>query len=143
MSKNKIWFFSTSNSFCLIASQIFNTKRTHFLLMQSNQVGPSLPRVTMRIGYNAQPYYTRSIIQSGSHCSLLLNLVHLSSIVLTQCIYCTTGCILKKARDPECTSCFLDFKLSYLKHLKLFWIQVKELYEPVVCKEKLTGLCSF
>ena len=33
--------------------------------------------------------------------------------------------------------CYLEFKLSYLKNLKLFSIRVKELSEPIVlCKKK-------
>ena len=38
---------------------------------------------------------------------------------------------------------YLEFKLSYLKNLKLFSIRVKELFEPVVCEEKATGFSSF
>ena len=28
--------------------------------------------------------------------------------------------------------CYIEFKLSYLKNLKLFSIRVKELFEPIV-----------
>ena len=36
-----------------------------------------------------------------------------------------------------------EFKLRYLKNLKLFSIRVNELLEPLACKEKATGVCSF
>ena len=40
--------------------------------------------------------------------------------------------------------CYLEFKLGYLKNLKLFLIRVKELFEPIVLRgEKATGFCSF
>ena len=43
--------------------------------------------------------------------------------------------------------CYLEFKLSYLKNLKLFSIRVKELSKPKVsvkfCEEKATGFSSF
>ena len=40
--------------------------------------------------------------------------------------------------------CYLEFKLRYLKNLKLFSIRVKELFEPIVLrKKKATGFCSF
>ena len=39
--------------------------------------------------------------------------------------------------------CYLEFKLSYLKNLKLFSIREKELSEPIVCEEKTTGFSSF
>ena len=39
--------------------------------------------------------------------------------------------------------CYLEFKLRYLKNLKLFSIRVKELSEPIVCEEKATGFSSF
>ena len=39
--------------------------------------------------------------------------------------------------------CYLEFKLSYRKNLKLFSIRVKELSEPIVCEEKVTGFSSF
>ena len=40
--------------------------------------------------------------------------------------------------------CYLEFKLSNLKNLKLFSIRVKELSEPIVlCEEKATGFSSF
>ena len=32
--------------------------------------------------------------------------------------------------------CYLEFKLSYLKNLKLFSIRVKELFEPIVLQKK-------
>ena len=32
--------------------------------------------------------------------------------------------------------CYLEFKLSYLKNLKLFSIRVKELFEPIVLRKK-------
>ena len=40
---------------------------------------------------------------------------------------------------------YLEFKLSYLKNLKLFLIRVKELFEHIVdnCEEKATGFSSF
>ena len=39
---------------------------------------------------------------------------------------------------------YLEFKLRYLKNLKLFLIRVKELFEPIVLrKKKATGFCSF
>ena len=31
--------------------------------------------------------------------------------------------------------CYLEFKLCYLKNLKLFSIRVKELIEPIVCEK--------
>ena len=39
--------------------------------------------------------------------------------------------------------CYLEFKLSYLKNLKLFSIRVKELSKPMFCEEKATGFSSF
>ena len=39
--------------------------------------------------------------------------------------------------------CYLEFKLPYLKILKLFSIRVKELFEPIVLWKKPTGFCSF
>ena len=40
--------------------------------------------------------------------------------------------------------CYLEFKLSYLKNLKLFSTRVKELFElTVLCEEKATGFSSF
>ena len=40
--------------------------------------------------------------------------------------------------------CYLEFKLCYLKNLKLFSIRVKESFEPIVLrKKKATGFCSF
>ena len=39
--------------------------------------------------------------------------------------------------------CYLEFKLSYLKNMKLFSIRVKELSEPIVLEEKATGCSSF
>ena len=40
--------------------------------------------------------------------------------------------------------CYLEFKLRYLKNLKLFSIRVKELSEPIVLlKKKATGLALF
>ena len=40
--------------------------------------------------------------------------------------------------------CYLEFKLRYLKNLKLFLIRVKELFEPIVLrKKKATGLLVF
>ena len=38
---------------------------------------------------------------------------------------------------------YLEFKLRYLKNLKLFSIRVKKLSEPIVCEEKATGFSSF
>ena len=32
--------------------------------------------------------------------------------------------------------CYLEFKLCYLKSLKLFSIRVKELFEPIVLRKK-------
>ena len=32
--------------------------------------------------------------------------------------------------------CYLEFKLRYLKNLKLFSTRVKELFEPIVLREK-------
>ena len=32
--------------------------------------------------------------------------------------------------------CFFEFKLCYLKNLKLFSIRVKELFEPIVLQKK-------
>ena len=46
--------------------------------------------------------------------------------------------------------CYLEFKLRYVKNLKLFSIRVKELFEPIVLRKKTivlrkktTGFCSF
>ena len=39
--------------------------------------------------------------------------------------------------------CYLEFKLCYLKNLKLFSIRVKELVEPVVLRKKVDGLLLF
>ena len=39
--------------------------------------------------------------------------------------------------------CYLEFKLSYLKKLKLFSIRVKELSEPIVLRKKAMGFSSF
>ena len=35
--------------------------------------------------------------------------------------------------------CYLEFKLRYLKNLKLFLIRVKELFEPIVLQKKKKG----
>ena len=35
--------------------------------------------------------------------------------------------------------CYLEFKLRYLKNLKLFSIRVKELFEPIVLRKKGDG----
>ena len=32
--------------------------------------------------------------------------------------------------------CYLEFKLCYLKNLKLFLVRVKELFEPIVLQKK-------
>ena len=37
--------------------------------------------------------------------------------------------------------CYLEFKLRYLKNLKLFLIRVKELFEPIVLRKKGDGFC--
>ena len=34
-------------------------------------------------------------------------------------------------------SCYLEFKLCYLKNLKLFSIRVKELFEPIVLRKDI------
>ena len=39
--------------------------------------------------------------------------------------------------------CYLEFKLSYLKNLKLFSIRIKELSGHKFCEEKATGFSSF
>ena len=40
--------------------------------------------------------------------------------------------------------CYREFKLRYLKNLKLFSIRVKELFEPIVLrKKKATGFLLF
>ena len=39
--------------------------------------------------------------------------------------------------------CYREFKLRYLKNLKLFSIRVKELFEPIVLQKKATAFCSF
>ena len=42
--------------------------------------------------------------------------------------------------------CYLEFKLRYLKNLKLFSIRVKELFEPIVMRKQLkkaTDFCTF
>ena len=39
--------------------------------------------------------------------------------------------------------CYLEFKLSYLKNLKLFSIRVKELYEPIVLWRRRRVLALF
>ena len=39
--------------------------------------------------------------------------------------------------------CYVESKLRYLKHLKLFSIRVKELFEPIVLQKKVTAFCSF
>ena len=33
--------------------------------------------------------------------------------------------------------CYLEFKLPYLKNLKMFSIRIEDLFEPISCKEKL------
>ena len=38
---------------------------------------------------------------------------------------------------------YLEFKLSYLKNMKLFSIRVKELSEPIVLQRKATVFSSF
>ena len=40
-------------------------------------------------------------------------------------------------------SCYLEFKLHYLKNLKLFSIRVKELFEPIVLRKKVMGFALF
>ena len=50
----------------------------------------------------------------------------------------STGCIL------PIVYCYLEFKLCCHKNLKLLSIRVKELFEPIVCKEKkATDFSSF
>ena len=39
--------------------------------------------------------------------------------------------------------CYLEFKLRYLKNLKLFSIRVKELFEPIVLWKKAMGFALF
>ena len=39
--------------------------------------------------------------------------------------------------------CYLEFKLRYLKNLKLFSIRVKELFEPIVLRKKGDGFLLF
>ena len=39
--------------------------------------------------------------------------------------------------------CYLEFKLHYLKNLKLFSIRVKELFEPIVLRKKGDGFLLF
>ena len=39
--------------------------------------------------------------------------------------------------------CYIEFKLSYLKNLKLFSIRVKELFEPIVLPKKGDGFLLF
>ena len=39
--------------------------------------------------------------------------------------------------------CYLEFKLRYLKNLKLFSIRVKELFESIVLRKMATSLSSF
>ena len=39
--------------------------------------------------------------------------------------------------------CYLEFKLRYLKNLKLFSIRVKELFEPIVLRKKGDGFMLF
>ena len=39
--------------------------------------------------------------------------------------------------------CHLEFKLRYLKNLKLFLIRVKELFEPIVFRKKGDGFLLF
>ena len=39
--------------------------------------------------------------------------------------------------------CYLEFKLCYLKNLKLFLIRVKELFEPIVLQRKVDGFLLF
>ena len=39
--------------------------------------------------------------------------------------------------------CYLEFKLRYLKNLKLFCIRVKELFEPIVLRKKGDGFLLF
>ena len=37
----------------------------------------------------------------------------------------------------------MEFKFRYLKNLKLFWIRVKELFEPIVLRKKGDGFLLF
>ena len=39
--------------------------------------------------------------------------------------------------------CYLEFKLGYLKNVKLFLIRVKELFEPIVLRKKGNGFLLF
>ena len=39
--------------------------------------------------------------------------------------------------------CYLEFKLGYLKNLKLFSIRVKELFDPTVLRKKGDGFVRF
>ena len=39
--------------------------------------------------------------------------------------------------------CYLEFKLRYLKNLKLFSSRVKELFEPIVLRRKGDGFLLF
>ena len=39
--------------------------------------------------------------------------------------------------------CYLEFKLGYVKNLKLFSIRVKELFEPIVLQNEADGFLLF
>ena len=39
--------------------------------------------------------------------------------------------------------CYLEFKLRYLKNLKLFSVRLKELFEPIVLRKIADGVLPF
>ena len=48
------------------------------------------------------------------------------------CVVRFKGSLLDSFSPLAIVYCYLEFKLSYLKNLKLFSIRVKELSEPIV-----------
>ena len=68
--------------------------------------------------------------------------------VIPNSIVRVTGCFFKGSQldafSPNAiVYCYIEFKLSYLKNLKLFSIRAKELSEPIILWRKATGFSSF
>ena len=58
--------------------------------------------------------------------------LHLTSYLIFQYNIKVKGSQLDAVSQLAIGYCYLEFKLSYLKNLKLFSIRVKELSEPIV-----------
>ena len=70
-----------------------------------------------------------------------------SAILQDVCVQINIG-VFKESQMGTFSSlvivyCYLEFKLRYLKKLKLFSIRVKELFEPIVLRKKGDGFLLF